>query len=77
MNMQLKWYPREKQLMRLMRDYGYAVSIRDTHIKLIQKAIPGYTSDHELPWAFASIIAAAEHLIPIVRDENYRKQVTP
>lgn len=62
---------REKILVRLLRSYGYRLECFETKIKL-HVLSDHLSSGYELPYAFRSVQQAAEHLIPIIRDDAYR-----
>jgi len=56
----------------LLRDFGY----RFTGDTLIEKAIRGHTSERVVGRFLGGIFAAAEHLIPIIHDEEYHNRWT-
>lgn len=59
-----------KQLARTLHDYGYDYLCGN----LIQLGIQGFSSDRGLG-KFRDVYDAAEYLIPIVRDDEFRNRV--
>ncbi len=64
----------DKHLIRTMKDYGYECTVLETSVRLRQLPLLGYPG-FTVPWAFKSVFQAAEHLIPVIRDDNYRESV--
>ena len=62
---------RDKRLARLMRSYGYRVEVFATCVRLHVMA-DHLSSGYQLPYSFKSVNHAAEHLIPIIRDDSFR-----
>lgn len=63
----------EKQLVRLMRQYGYECIAIDNGFRLRALPIAGY-SFGTIPQHFRSIRAAADWLCPIICDADYTEQ---
>jgi hypothetical protein len=61
-----------KSLVQAMKDYGYEYQ----GTTLIRKAVKGFMPAHVMG-KFNSAFAAAEHLIPIIRDDEYTNRVNP
>lgn len=57
----------DRKLAKLMHDYGY--ELRGTH--LYSLGIRGFSSEWRMDSGYKSLFAAAESLIPIVRDDEY------
>lgn len=68
---------REQQLVAACRRVGYRVEVGETNITLHGQPVGRWAVERQLPYLFRSIQAAAEHLVPIVRDEEFSKEVTP
>ena len=54
----------------LLRDYGY----KFTGDTLIERGIRGHTSDRVVG-TFANAMAAAEHICPIIHDEEFTRRL--
>ncbi len=63
---------REKELCAAMKQQGYRAEVTETG-RVILHVLPigRWASGYELPYGFRSIHQAAEHLVPIVRDDAY------
>lgn len=57
----------DRKLSALMRDYGY--ELRGSH--LYSLGIRGFSSEWRMDSGHKSLYAAAESLIPIIRDDEY------
>jgi hypothetical protein len=57
---------------RLLADFGY--SFQDG--VLIEKGIRGHTSDRVFPVKFRDAMDAAEHLCPIIKDDEFTRRLT-
>jgi hypothetical protein len=57
---------------RLLADFGY--SFRGG--VLIGKGIRGHTSDRVFPGKFRDAMDAAEHLCPIIKDDEFTRRLT-
>lgn len=56
----------------LLADFGY--SFRGG--VLIEKGIRGHTSDRVFPGKFRDAMDAAEHLYPVIKDDEFTRRLT-
>ncbi len=57
---------------RLLADFGYSFQGG----VLIEKGIRGHTSDRVVPGKFRDAMDAAEHLCPIIKDDEFTRRLT-
>ena len=65
----------ERDLRNLLKKFGYRYD--SDNGRLTEVGIRGFTSDYVLPYKFRSLRSACEHLIPIIKDDEFRTGVSP
>jgi len=65
----------EKRLYDIMLRFGYRCERMPSGKAKLHTTGCGFSSGRSLPYTFSSVFGAAEYLIPIISNENYRKAV--